>query len=158
MECQHQTRSSHQVRQTYPMIGIYIRIPRIEITFNNVTQFATLNRSSEQSLIVNIIAQISKETLTARSLVTRPRLTSLYDPFSLPASKRETSIRVDTSRVSRRLLLYQLMALDHTEGRTHTFLRAITSVSYLGDPSFVSMSRSSSGPDTNVRGVLELSA
>lgn len=120
---------------------IYRNLPRSIASLNKAYRLATY-------------VTFDKMWLTARSLVTSPRLTSLKDPLSLPASRRETSIKVDTKRVRRRLSPHQLVTCWTKQRWTYTFLRAMTSVSYLGDPSFVSISRSSSGPETSVRGVL----
>jgi len=88
--------------------------------------------------------------LTARSRVTRPRLTSRNEPFSLPASRRLTSIKVDTSLVSRRLPV-SIVNTPHIY-QTYTLRLAMIRFSFFG-PSGVSATRSSRGPATSVSGV-----
>lgn len=87
------------------MIWIDKDIPWAEIAFDDITQLCALYRSSEQGLRDQSDENASEgQTVrTARSRVMIPRLTMRKEPLSRPASSRETSMSVETSRVRRRL-------------------------------------------------------
>jgi hypothetical protein len=106
---------SRDPTRTHPMIRINIGISRCKITLYHKFKLGFFDSTAKQCLYVSRRSFITR---TARSRVMTPRLTSLNDPFSRPASRRDTSINVETRRVNRRLksAITSFYALTHSGG------------------------------------------